>query len=225
MRASSSIRAAHEDEILSAAEAVFAERGFDGATTAEIAARAGLPKSNLHYYFASKAELYRRVLERVLEAWLSAADTFDSEADPAEALGRYIAAKMDLARDRPQGSRIFASEILRGAPVIQDFLETTLRKWIDARSVIAEQWIADGLMKPIEPRTLFYMIWATTQHYADFAHQITTLNGGTPLAAVAFERAKQQVVDTIVSGVLAPGTSARNGSDAVPERRTSRAVR
>lgn len=225
VRASSSIRAAHEDEILSAAEAVFAERGFDGATTAEIAARAGLPKSNLHYYFASKAGLYRRVLERVLEAWLSAADTFDSEADPAEALGRYIAAKMDLARGRPQGSRIFASEILRGAPAIQDFLETTLLGWVDARSAIVEHWIAAGLLKPIEPRTLFYMIWATTQHYADFAHQIAALNGGAPLDDVAFEGAKRQVVDTIVSGVLVPGRTTRNSPDAVPDRRVSQAVR
>lgn len=225
VRAYSSIRAGHEDEILSAAEAVFADRGFDGATTAEIAARSGLPKSNIHYYFATKAELYRRVLERVLEAWLSAADTFDSEADPAEALGRYIEAKMDLARERPQGSRIFASEILRGAPVIQDYLETTLRRWVDSRSAIIEQWTAAGLLKPIEPRTLFYMIWATTQHYADFAHQIATLNDGTPLTHASFDRAKRQVVDVIVSGVLASGLHPERGRKAVLERRSATDVR
>ena len=207
MRPSSSIRTAHEDGILAAAEAVFGERGFDGATTAEIAIRAGLPKSNLHYYFPTKTELYRRVLEGVLEAWLSAADTLESGVDAADALGRYIAAKMDLARDRPQGSRIFASEILRGAPEIQDFLETTLQQWVLSRSAIIEQWIAAGVIKPIEPKTLFYMIWATTQHYADFAHQIATLNGGQALSGAAFERAKAQVVGIIVSGVLAEGTA------------------
>ncbi len=122
------------------------------------------------------------MLEGVLEAWLAAANTFDSDADPAEALGRYIAAKMDLARDRPHGSRIFAREILRGAPEIQDFLETTLRQWVDfAQRRSSSAGSRPVLLRPIEPKTLFYMIWATTQHYADFAHQIATLNGGTPL--------------------------------------------
>ena len=206
MQASSAIRAEHESGILAAAEEVFGERGFEGATTAEIASRAGLPKANVHYYFATKADLYRRVLEGVLEAWLTAANTFDSDADPAEALGRYIAAKMDLARDRPLGSRIFAREILSGAPEIKGFLESTLQEWVNSRSAIIKGWIAAGALKPIEPKTLFYMIWATTQHYADFAHQIAALNGGAPLGPKAFAKAKQQVVDTIVSGVLSPRT-------------------
>ena len=213
VRASSAIRAGHEDSILAAAEAVFGERGFEGATTAQIAARAGLPKANLHYYFPTKADLYRRVLRGVLDAWLAAANTFDNDADPAEALGRYIAAKMDLARDRPDGSRIFAREILRGAPEIQDFLETTLRDWVVARSAVVERWVESGALRPITPKTLFYMIWATTQHYADFAHQIATLNGGVPPDALAFEAAKRQVVETIVAGVL------RRGPDAGPGER------
>ena len=202
VRAPSSIRASHEETILVAAEAVFAERGFSGATTAEIAARAGLPKANLHYYFPTKTALYRRVLAGVLAAWLSAADTFESGTDPAEALGRYIAAKMDLARTRPQGSRIFASEILRGAPEIQDYLESTLQDWVDSRGAIVRSWIAAGRVRPVEPRTLFYLIWATTQHYADFAHQIATLNGGAPLDDAAFARARADVVAIILDGVL-----------------------
>jgi TetR/AcrR family transcriptional regulator len=205
VRSSSAIRNGHEDAILKAAEAVFAERGFSGATTAEIATRAGLPKANLHYYFPTKVALYRRVLRGVLDAWLSAADTFDSSGDPAEALGRYIAAKMDLARERPQGSRIFASEILRGAPEIQDFLETTLRQWVEARSATVERWVAAGVLVPIAPKTLFFLIWASTQHYADFAHQIATLNDGRPLDDAAFAQAKRQVSDTLVRGLLARG--------------------
>ncbi len=209
MRAASAIRAGHEDAILAAAESVFAERGFSGATTSEIAARAGLPKANLHYYFPTKRDLYRRVLTGVLTAWLSAADAFESSQDPAEALGRYIGAKMDLARSRPQGSRIFASEILRGAPEIQDFLETTLREWLESRSAVVGGWIAAGVMRPIEPRTLFFMIWATTQHYADFAHQIATLNGGRPLDDIAFAQARADVIGTILGGVLLPAQGDR----------------
>src|SRR5690242_9006825 len=52
-------RASIEARILAAAESVFAETGFSGATTAEIAKRAGVPKANLHYYFKTKTDLYR----------------------------------------------------------------------------------------------------------------------------------------------------------------------
>jgi TetR/AcrR family transcriptional regulator len=197
-----SIRAENERMILEAAEAVFAEQGFGGATTAAIAARAGVPKANLHYYFSTKAALYRAVVERVLTAWLAAASSFDQSDDPREALSRYIGSKMDLARSMPLGSQIWASEIMRGAPVIQDFLETTLADWVESRSRVVRRWIAQGKLRPIEPRYLFYMIWATTQHYANAAHEIATLEKGRPLDDCKFESAKQQVIETIVGGLV-----------------------
>lgn len=194
-------RTGSEDAILAAAEIVFADRGYDGATTAAIAAAAGLPKANVHYYFATKEQLYRRVIARVLDAWLDAADAFDAMDSAQEALTRYIAAKMDLARERPHGSRVFASEIMRGAPVAQDFLVTTLKRWVEERSAVVERWIRQGQLRPIDPKTLFFMIWAATQHYADFAHQIAALNGGEPLSTTAFEASKAQLIGMILGGV------------------------
>ena len=197
-----SIREGNERAILAAAELVFAEQGFGGATMAEIAARAGVPKPNVHYYFPTKAKLYRAVIEQALTAWLDAARSFDASADPAEALTAYIETKMDLAREMPLSSRIWANEIMRGAPVIQDFLDTTLTQWVHTRGAVVRHWIAEGKLKPIEPKFLFYMIWATTQHYANAAHEIATLENGRPLDEAAFERAKKQVVATILGGVV-----------------------
>jgi TetR/AcrR family transcriptional regulator len=197
------IREENVRAILEAAEAVFAEQGFGGATTQAIAHRAGVPKSNLHYYFPTKEGLYRAVIEQVLTAWLAAAASFDHSDDPREALARYIGAKMDLARAMPLSSRIWANEIMRGAPIIQDFLDTTLTQWVASRGRIVRRWIAGGKLKPIEPKVLFYMIWATTQHYANAAHEIATLEGGRPLDDAAFERAKAAVIETIVDGVVA----------------------
>ncbi len=194
-------RAGLEDAILRAAEIEFADKGFEGATTSAIAARAGLPKANLHYYFPTKTLLYRRVVESVLSAWLDAAEVFDSAGSAEEALARYIGAKMDLARDRPLGSRIFAREVIRGAPVIQDFLATTLAEWVRSRSAIVRGWIASGELRSLDPKVLFYTIWATTQHYADFATQIASLNGGEPLDDGGFEAAKRQVVETLLRGI------------------------
>ncbi len=197
------IREENERALLEAAEWIFAEHGFAGATTAAIARRAGVPKANLHYYFATKEALYRAVVERVLTAWLAAAASFDSSEDPREALAAYIGAKMDLAREMPLASRIWSAEIMRGAPIIQDFLDTTLSQWVASREQAVKRWIAAGKLKPIEPKVLFYMIWATTQQYANAAHEMTTLNGGRPLDDAAFERAKRQVIETILGGVAA----------------------
>lgn len=196
-----SIRAENERAIVEAAEAVFAEAGFKGATTAAIAARAGVPKANLHYYFSTKEELYRAVIERVLTAWLAAASSFDESDDPSEALARYIGAKMELARSMPLSSRIWAAEIMRGAPAIQDFLDTTLAQWVEQRSHIVRGWIAEGKLRPVEPKYLFYMIWATTQQYANAAHEMASLENGRALTDAQFDAAKKQVIETIIAGV------------------------
>jgi len=160
-----SVREGREKSIFDAARSIFAEFGYKGATTAEIARRAGIPKANLHYYFATKEALYRHVTAEVLTDWLSAASSFDEKDDPAEAIAAYIGAKMDLARADPLGSRIWANEILRGAPVIGDFLETTLADWLSSREAIVRRWIDQGKLVAMEPRYFFYMIWASTQHY------------------------------------------------------------
>ena len=197
------VREENERALLDAAERLFAEQGFAGATTAAIAARAGVPKANLHYYFATKEGLYRAVIERVLTAWLEAASSFDTSDDPAPALSAYIGAKMDLSRTMPLASRIWSAEIMRGAPIIQDFLDTTLTEWVLSREKAVKRWIAAGKLKPIDAKVLFYMIWATTQQYANASHEMATLNGGKPLDDAAFERAKRQVIDTILRGVVA----------------------
>ncbi|MBS8259421.1 TetR/AcrR family transcriptional regulator [Roseibium polysiphoniae] len=197
----SATRAENERLILEAAESVFAEYGFKGATTGMIADHAGLPKANLHYYFPTKLALYRQVVENIFRIWLEAANTFDDCDDPEEALTRYINAKMDISRSHPMGSKVWANEILHKAPVIQDYLETTLGEWTDTRIAVIERWIDQGKMAPIDPRGLLYMIWATTQHYADFNHQIDTLNDGKPLSDQQFAKAKQTVVSIILAGV------------------------
>ncbi len=194
-------RAENERLILEAAEEVFAEYGFKGATTGMIAERAGLPKANLHYYFPTKLALYREVVENIFRIWLEAADTFDDCDDPEEALTRYINAKMDISRSHPMGSKVWANEILHKAPVIQDYLETTLGEWTQTRVAVIDRWIAEGKMAPIDPRALLYMIWATTQHYADFNHQIDTLNQGKSLSDAQFDVAKRTVVSIILAGV------------------------
>jgi TetR/AcrR family transcriptional regulator len=194
--------------ILDAAEEVFAESGFGGATMQAIADACGLPKANLHYYFASKEKLYRRVVERIFTIWLEAADSFETSASPEVALRRYIARKMQLSREHRYGSKVWANEVMHGAPIIQDYLETTLRDWTETRIAVIQGWIDAGQVRPVDPRWLLYMIWATTQHYADFAHQIETLNAG-PLSDPQWHEATEAVCGIILRGIgLEPGAPA-----------------
>jgi len=195
------IRAENERAILDAAEEVFAEYGYGGATTSRIAELAGIPKANLHYYFPTKEELYRQVLQNIFHIWLDAADSFDDCDDPVEALTQYIHKKMDLSRSHPKGSKVWANEIIQRAPMIQDYLETELREWTSSRVAVIQKWIDEGKISPIEPRYLLYMIWATTQHFADFGHQVTTLNEGTELTETQFREAKDNVTRIILRGI------------------------
>ena len=195
------IRKARERTILDAAEKVFAEAGFGGATMQLIADLAGLPKANLHYYFPTKEALYRRVVQDIFQIWLEAADTFDKADGPAEGIGAYIDAKMEISRRHPAGSKVWASEVMHRAPVIQDYLETTLTEWTDGRMAIIQRWIDEGKMDPVSPRHLLYMLWATTQHYADFGHQIETLNHGAPLDEQQWAEAKASVKQIILRGI------------------------
>lgn len=195
------VRLENERIILGAAEEVFANFGYEGATTSRIARLAGIPKANLHYYFPTKKDLYRRVIDNIFTIWLEAADSFDDCDDPVEAISRYISKKMDISRDNPKGSKVWANEIIQRAPIIQDYLETTLKTWTDGRADVIQRWIDEGKIADIDPNYLLYMIWATTQHYADFGHQVMTLNDGKDLSDAQFELAKKNVTDIILRGI------------------------
>jgi TetR/AcrR family transcriptional regulator len=199
-------RASIERRILEAAESVFAEAGFNGATTAEIARRAGIPKANLHYYFNTKEELYQQVLTGIVNTWLHTADEIRADAEPASALAHYIAAKIELARERPIPSRVFANELIHGAPHLGRYLETDLRAWVETKVKVIRGWIAAGKMREVDPKHLLFMIWASTQTYADFASQISAVLGREPTPQ-DYKAVARQVTEIILRGCgLAPSS-------------------
>jgi TetR/AcrR family transcriptional regulator len=192
-------RASIERRILEAAESVFAEAGFNGATTAEIARRAAIPKANLHYYFNTKEELYQQVLTGIVNTWLHTADEIRADAEPASALAHYIAAKIELARERPIPSRVFANELIHGAPHLGKYLSTDLRAWVETKVKVIRGWIAAGKMREVDPKHLLFMIWASTQTYADFASQISAVLGREPTAQ-DYKAVARQMTDIILRG-------------------------
>jgi TetR/AcrR family transcriptional regulator len=194
------IRQANEALILAAAERVFAGAGFGGATMAAIADEAGLPKANLHYYFGSKQVLYHAVLAQILQDWLVPMHVITPEADPKAAIEAYIRAKMALSAQRPHASRVFANELLHGAPVVKGLLETDLRDLVQQKAKVIGQWVHVGYMAPVEPVHLFFTIWAATQTYADFEVQVSAVLGHKELTAKDQDAATEHVVALILRG-------------------------
>jgi len=171
------IQTQNEGLILDAALEVFSAYGFRGATVDQIAAGCGLSKPNLLYYFRRKEDIYRAVLERTLTDWLVPLRALDPEGEPVAELSRYISEKLRLSRENPKASRLFANEILHGAPVIGKFLKGPLRELVDKEAAIIRGWMAAGRIATVDPYHLIFAIWATTQHYADFDVQVRAVLG------------------------------------------------
>ena len=197
-------RLANEARILKAAEEAFATAGFAGARTAAIARRAGVPKANLHYYFGTKVALYRRVLENILEVWLGMGESIRPGADPAEALAAYIAAKVEHSRRRPHASKVFANEMLHGAPQVKGYLSHELKRWVDAKAAVIDGWVAAGLMAPIDTRHLFFAIWAMTQTYADFEVQVASVLGRARMSPRDYQAATALITKLVLRGAALP---------------------
>lgn len=163
--------------ILDAALEVFSENGFRGATLDQIAGVAGISKPNMLYYFKGKEAIYNTLLNRLLETWLEPLEQMDPSGDPHKQIMQYICAKLEFSREFPRESRLFANEILNGAPRLREQLTGTLKTLVDSKIAMLRTWMDEGRLTRIDPYHLLFSIWATTQHYADFAVQIRAVLG------------------------------------------------
>jgi TetR/AcrR family transcriptional regulator len=185
--------------ILDAGLDAFSAHGFRGATLDQIAETAGMSKPNLLYYFGGKDAIYTALLERLLDTWLDPLREIDPDGDPvAEILG-YAQRKLDLSRDYPRESRLFANEVLQGAPHIHSHLSGDLKTMVDDVAVVIARWAGERRIKPVDPRHLIFSIWSLTQHYADFEVQVTAVLGH----ATYFDDAATHL-DRMLRGVLEP---------------------
>ena len=171
------IQKKNQAAILAAGLKVFSQFGFRGSTLDNIAKEAGLSKPNLLYYFSSKDAIYKALLAQLLENWLAPVKAIDPDGDPVEEILKYAKVKLDMSQHFPRESRLFANEIIQGAPQIGDVLKGELRDVIDALAVVLNGWIADGRIRPVDPYHLVFSIWSMTQHYADFDVQVRAIIG------------------------------------------------
>ncbi|MDG1279813.1 MAG: TetR family transcriptional regulator C-terminal domain-containing protein [Pseudorhodobacter sp.] len=171
------IQQRNSQTILEAALEVFSTHGFRGATLDQIAEVAGLSKPNLLYYFPSKEAIHTALLSQLLDLWLDPLRALDPKGDPITEIMGYMRRKLEMSRDLPRESRLFANEILQGAPHIQPVIEGELKALVAEKTAILRQWMDEGRIATMHPVHLIFSIWALTQHYADFDSQIRAVLG------------------------------------------------
>jgi len=180
------IQRAKREAILEAGLTVFSEAGFRGATLDRIATEAGLSKPNLLYYYPSKEAIYDALLTGMLATWLDPLRALDADGDPVAEILAYVRRKLQMSRDFPRESRLFANEIVQGAPRIMPVLEGELRSLVSQVAEVIDGWVAQGRLAPVDPRHLIFSVWSLTQHYADFDAQVrAVLNDDDPFPGAA----------------------------------------
>ncbi|WP_321344991.1 TetR family transcriptional regulator C-terminal domain-containing protein [Breoghania sp.] len=197
------IQTENRDRLLEAALDMFSRSGFRGTTLDQIARQAGMSKSNLLYYYPSKSQIYKAVLGEILTEWLAPLRALDVSGDPADELGGYISRKLQHSAENPRASRLFANEVLEGAPMMMEVLQGPLRDLVDAKVQIIRTWIDQGRLRAVDPYHVIFMIWATTQHYADFETQIHAITGRS-IEQPAFQSEAEKTLKAIFLNGLIP---------------------
>lgn len=177
LRPQTRIQQKNSQAILDAALEVFSQHGFRGATLDQIAEVAGLSKPNLLYYFASKEAIHVQLLSQLMHTWLDPLHAMNPNGDPVAEVLAYVKRKLEMSRDYPRESRLFANEILQGAPRMQDAIAGELTELVTEKTAVLRGWMDQGRIARLHPVHLVFSIWALTQHYADFEAQVRVVLG------------------------------------------------
>jgi len=192
------------EAILDAAEALFADRGYEGTSLQEIGRRAGVSRGTPGYFFGSKEGLYRAALERVfaaeLELVMGAAERAAAVGGGAEAqLVAAIERFLDFLAARPSFVRLVEREALAGGRLLAG---------TEAHSVSMQQGLAAvadilarGPFHPVDPAhfllDVLALCWFPIAHAETFARGL----GLDPDSADFRETRRRHVVEFVLRGL------------------------
>ena len=190
-------------QLLNAALDVFSLYGFNGASLDEIAQIAEMHKSNIFYYYENKEALYVEVLTTVMQKWLAPLQSLEADLEPIEALSHYIMTKIEISKTQPKASKLFALEIIQGAPHILEILKGPLKKLFKRKVKVILNWQEQGkISDKIDAELLIINIWGLTQNYADFETQIEFVTGKSLRNKSMYQRTIEHTIHMVLYGVL-----------------------
>lgn len=195
------IQAKNEQKILDAALTIFSQYGFRGSTIDQIADTANLSKPNVLYYFSNKQDIYVQLLQQTLNDWVGPMAKIDPLGDPIQEIIQYATTKLEMSRTHAESSRLFANEILHGAPTIKGLLKGGLKDLVDEKAAVFQKWMDQGRIAQVDPHHLIFMIWSTTQHYADFDVQVRAVLGSSRSKKQNFLDAQSTIKTILINGL------------------------
>lgn len=190
------------DRILAAAVDLFAERSFDGATTREIAARAGVTQPLVAYHYRSKEELWRAAVASLFAAL---AESTSARAEDLRDVDDLTSAKL-LVRDfivfsarHPQLHRIITQESKADGPRMDFLVEHHVRPLYERTVELFEHLVRDGVVPPIPPAHLYYILTGAGPTMFVLAPECRRLTGLDPASDELIE-AHADAVCTLLFG-------------------------
>ena len=191
--------------ILDAASKAFAEKGYAATRIATIAELAGLPKSNVHYYFKSKENIYAKVLEDIAPAYLSACmPALEDDETPIEALTRTLNDMIRLFERQPFASKVFMAELREGARRLPGEFFSRWTAQTQKSLAGIRQWVDRGLLAPMDPEHALLTIWAMAQSCVSRGWQLPGLRG----EAMDYDAAVRNAARLMLRGLMPGETSA-----------------
>ncbi|AZB10594.1 TetR/AcrR family transcriptional regulator [Chryseobacterium sp. G0162] len=158
-----------EENILFAAEKLFAEKGFEGTSTREIAKAANVNISMISYYFGSKEKLYEKLVEyRMREGQFFSKDILErTDMNEWEKIVKIIDQFSDRIKNQKCFYRIMQREQLHAEnPQILEFLKETKIGFISMYSQLLERGLKNGIFTKNPPIYLLHSTVSGTLFYA-----------------------------------------------------------
>jgi len=193
------------DLILSAARAEFSAKGLAGARVNEIAARAGVNKQLIYYYYGSKDDLYRTALEevyteiRTLERALHLGDMA-----PEEAMAALIGFSFDYLARHPDFIGLLNHENAHGAAHVRQspLIRDTSSPLIDLIARTLERGTAARLFRPgIDPIELYVSVAGMSYFFFSNRLTLSSIFGRDLGDAQAAESYRRHVVAFAMAGL------------------------
>ena len=191
------------EKIISAAYMIFAERGFHGARTSEIAEAAGVNKALIHYYFETKEKLYQEVLEQIFSTISTKLNqVLEEEAEPYEKIARVITTYFDFVSQNPEARRIILRELASEGGRLRDIMPRYIRSVFKKGKEIFEKGVREGVFYPADPYHLFINLVGLIGFYFGAAPILSRILEKDLLSKENIKERKKELLSFVSKGLL-----------------------
>ncbi len=189
--------------ILDAAARIFAEQGLSGARTDAIAAEAGVNKALLYYYFKSKEDIYRAVLDEHMKSFqLKAVEILSRDGPAAPILLEYVRTHFDFIRVRPHYPRLFQRLMMAGGWRGERLVAERILPVAQRLDALLRRGIRNGEFRPFHVAHTAVSLVALTVFYFNAAPVIRLVSQQDPFSSANMRRRKAEVVKFIRYALL-----------------------